>query len=187
MRRYLYVYVLFLTWAVFPAHAQQRHADGIDNVLEHVPMATVLALKVSGVESRHDWVQLVLTAGASYLVTAGVVQGLKWTVHEWRPDDSDKRSFPSGHTALAFSGATVLHHEYGHLSPWISVAGYGVATFVAVDRVAKNRHHWYDVAAGAAIGVMATEGCYWLSRRLFRKKEVSVAFTGQAFDVVLTL
>lgn len=187
IRRYLYIYVFILAWAASPAHAQQRHADGIDNVLEHVPMVAVLALKVGGVHSQHDWTQLLLTAGASYLVTAGITQGLKWTIDEWRPDNSDRRSFPSGHTAFAFSGATVLHHEYGQLSPWVSVAGYGVATFVAVDRVTKDRHHWYDVAAGAAIGLAATEGCYWLGRCVFRKKEVAMTFTGQTFDVVVTL
>ena len=27
-----------------------------------------------------------------------------------------------------------MHHEYGHLSPWVSVAGYGVAALTAVKR-----------------------------------------------------
>jgi membrane-associated phospholipid phosphatase len=169
------------------AHAQQRHADGLDDVLEHVPMASLLVLKASGVNSQHDWPQFLLTAGASYVLTAGITKGLKWTVDEWRPDNSDTNSFPSGHTAMAFSGATVLRHEYGEVSPWITVAGYSVATFVAVDRVAKKRHHWYDVTAGAAIGVAATEASYWLSEKLFDKKEVHVAFTGQTFDLVIPL
>lgn len=88
---------------------------------------------------------------------------------------------------MAFSGATVLHHEYGHLSPWVSVAGYGVATAVAVDRVARDRHHWYDVAAGAAIGFGCTELCYWASRRLFKNRDVALNFTGSDLQVVVNL
>lgn len=89
--------------------AQQRHGDALDDVLAHVPMATVVAMKLGGVESRHDWTQLAVTAGASYLLSAGVALGLKRGINEWRPDHSDQRSFPSGHTTMAFSGATVLH------------------------------------------------------------------------------
>lgn len=169
------------------AHAQQRYGDGLDDVLAHVPMAGTLVLKACGAHSKHDWPQLLLGAGASYILTAGVVQGLKLTVHECRPDGSNANSFPSGHTSMAFSGATVLHHEYGELSPWISVAGYGVATFVAVDRVAKKRHHWYDVAAGAAIGLVTTKVSYWLSERLFDSKGVTVAFTGNTVDMTIPL
>ncbi|MBP3767978.1 MAG: phosphatase PAP2 family protein [Prevotella sp.] len=167
--------------------AQQRHGDALDDVLAHVPMATVVAMKLGGVESRHDWTQLAVTAGASYLLSAGVALGLKRGINEWRPDHSDQRSFPSGHTTMAFSGATVLHHEYGHLSPWVSVAGYGVATAVAVDRVARDRHHWYDVAAGAAIGFGCTELCYWASRRLFKSRDVALNFTGSDLQVVVNL
>lgn len=187
MRRFFAIYILLLFACANIAHAQQRHSDGLDDVMEHVPMASVLILKASGVNSQHDWPQFLLTAGASYLVTAGITKGLKWTVDEWRPDNSDTNSFPSGHTAMAFSGATALRHEFGEISPWVTVAGYSVATFVAVDRVAKKRHHWYDVTAGAAIGIAATEASYWLSEKLFDKKEVHVAFTGNTLDMIIPL
>ena len=180
------IYIIMLACANI-AHAQQRYSDGLDDVMAHVPMTSVLVLKASGVNSKHKWPQLLLTAAASYIFTAGVTQGLKLTVHECRPDESNANSFPSGHTAMAFSGATVLRYEYGEVSPWITLAGYSVATFVAVDRVAKKRHHWYDVAAGAAIGVAATEASYWLSERLFQSKEVNVAFTGNSLEMVIPL
>ena len=108
-------------------------------------------------------------------------------VDEERPDGSDYKSFPSGHAAIAFAGAHSLHKEYGHLSPWVSVAGYSVATFVAVDRIAKDRHHWYDVAAGAAIGLATSELSYQLSKRLFRSDHVGMAFSGQQLDVIVNL
>ena len=48
-------------------------------------------------------------------------------------------------------------HAYREVSRWIGVAGYAVATGVAVDRVRRNRHHWEDVVAGAAMGVASAE------------------------------
>ena len=165
--------------------AQQKHSDGIDDVLQYVPYASVIGLKVCGVESRDQWPKLLVATAASWVVTAGVTYGLKHTVREWRPDETDQKSFPSGHTAFAFAGATMLHKEYGHLSPWISVAGFGVATFTAVDRVLKDRHHWYDVLAGAGIGVLSTELTSYLSGKLFKDDQVVVGFSGNRVDLAI--
>ncbi|MCR4582916.1 MAG: phosphatase PAP2 family protein [Prevotella sp.] len=186
MRYIICMIVLLWTNGVF---AQQRHADGIDDYLQYAPYATVFALKACGVESRDDWTKLAVTTAASWVASAGVGYILKHTVKEWRPDNSDQKSFPSGHTLVAFSGATALHKEFGRVSPWISVAGYGVATFVAIDRVAKDRHHWYDVAAGAAIGFAATEVTWWLSDLVFKKKKerVALGFSGNTLDLMVKL
>ena len=74
MRRFFAIYILLLFACANVAHAQQRYSDGLDDVMEHVPMASVLILKASGVNSQHDWPQFLLTAGASYLVTAGITK-----------------------------------------------------------------------------------------------------------------
>jgi membrane-associated phospholipid phosphatase len=120
------------------------------------------------------------------LTVGGTAYILKHSVHEWRPDHSDRRSFPSGHTAIVFAGATSLHKEYGKRSAWISVGGYALATFVAIDRVAKDRHHWYDVAAGAAIGIAGTELSYYLAHRLMPSKTLSASLTPQHIYLSLT-
>ena len=97
--------------------------------------------------------QLVLSAGSA-LVAAEV---LKSTVHATRPDGSDNKSFPSAHTALAFSAATFIDRRYGEqytrtYGAWAMPALYGVAALTGVARVEANKHHWGDVLAGAAIG-----------------------------------
>ena len=107
------------------------------DVLQYAPYASVFVLKTCGVESRDEWKGLALTSAASWVVTAGVGYTLKHFIDEERPDHSDYKSFPSGHAMFAFAGATILHHEFGKVSPWISIAGYGVATVVAVERVAS--------------------------------------------------
>lgn len=81
----------------------------------------------------------------------------------------------------------MLHKEFGKVSPWISVAGYSVATLTAADRVMRDRHHWYDVAAGAAIGILSTELCYFVGGKLLKDKGVAVAFNGRGFDVAINL
>ena len=177
--------LFMIHYSLCTASAQQRHSDGLDDVLQYVPYASVLTLKACRMESRDEWPQLLAATVGSWAVSAGVAYTLKHSIHEWRPDDSDNRSFPSGHTTFAFAGATVLHKEFGHQSPWISVAGYGVATFTAVDRVCRDRHHWYDVCAGAAIGFLSTELTYYVTDRLFPRHNATLAFTGNTIDFAL--
>ena len=170
-----------------PSHAQQKHSDALDDVLQYMPYASVFALKACGVQSRDDWKKLAATTAASWVVSAGTGWVLKHTIKETRPDGSDRKSFPSGHSIIAFAGATALHKEFGKVSPWISVAGYSVATFVAVDRVVRDRHHWYDSLAGAGIGFAATEATWWLSDKLFKNKkdQVYIGFGGNTLDVAV--
>lgn len=150
---------------------KRYHGDGIDNVLEYTPMAASFILKAAGVKCRSSWEQRLYKSGASFVLCSGTTWLLKKSIHKMRPDGTDNESFPSGHTAVAFCGATVLHKEYGKTSPWISVAGYTVATITAVDRVRRNRHHWEDVAAGAAIGFLSAQASYWIVDKITGKKK----------------
>ena len=160
--------------------------ETIDDVLQHVPMATTLALRTCGVKSQSDsWAEFLASTGASYVLAAGVAYSLKHSVREWRPDDSDQKSFPSGHATFAFAGATALRHEYGHLSPWVTVGGYGLATLVAADRVRRDRHYVHDVCAGAAIGWLSTELTYYIKKKYIKSDHVDVAFTGQSLSLTL--
>ena len=123
------------------AQDKAYHGDGIDNGLRWVPVASVVVLKACGVESASSWKRLGVNALSSIALSSAVSWGLKKAVNERRPDGTDNKAFPSGHATIAFAGAHILHKEYGRLSPWISVAGYGVATATAIDRVCRNRHH----------------------------------------------
>lgn len=178
------VLFLFLTQTCV-LHAQQRHDDTVDDILQYSPYAAVAILKACGVGSRDTWGKTVMAAVASWTVSAGVGYALKHTVKETRPDGTDRKSFPSGHAIIAFAGATNLHKEFGGRSPWISVAGYSMATYVAVSRVIHDRHHWYDVAAGAGIGILGTEAGWWLTEKLLHQKKGNIAmgFSGNTLDV----
>ncbi len=175
------------------AHQYKRyHGDGIDNVLEYVPTAAVFGLKLLGVPAESSWKRRLTVSVVSFGINAAVTYSLKHTIHEMRPDGTDNHSFPSGHTAVAFCGATTLMHEYRKVSPWIGVAGYAVATTVAVDRVRRNRHHWGDVVAGAAIGVASAEAGYWIGDIILgkgkkKKQDVSLSVAPMGMTLVARL
>lgn len=175
------------------AHQYKRyHGDGIDNVLGYVPTAAVFGLKLLGVPAESSWKRRLTVSVVSFGINAAVTYSLKHTIHEMRPDVTDNHSFPSGHTAVAFCGATTLMHEYRKVSPWIGVAGYAVATTVAVDRVRRNRHHWGDVVAGAAIGVASAEAGYWIGDIILgkgkkKKQDVSLSVAPMGMTLVARL
>jgi membrane-associated phospholipid phosphatase len=144
---------------------------GIDDYTQFFGPVMVVGLKLGGVEGRSDWPRLLASAGLSYAIMAGLVNGIKYSAKEMRPDGSSANSWPSGHTATSFVGATLLHKEYGLTrSPWYSVAGYGVATATGVMRVLNNRHWVSDVMSGAGIGIMSTELGYAIGDLLFKGK-----------------
>ena len=144
---------------------------GIDDYTQFFGPAMVVGLKLGGYEGRSDWPRLLANAGMSYALMAVLVNGIKYSAKEMRPDGSTANSWPSGHTATAFVGASLLHKEYGLTrSPWWSVAGYGVATATGVMRVLNNRHWISDVMSGAGIGIMSTELGYALGDLFFKGK-----------------
>lgn len=130
----------------------------IDNYLEWGMLGWVFLCDLMGKE-KHRWTdQLFLVALAEGL-NAGMVQGLKHTLHTTRPDGSP-HSFPSGHTANAFLGAHIAYKEFRDTSPVLAYSGYAVALFVAGSRLHNNRHWVADVVAGAGFGILSVELSY---------------------------
>ena len=143
----------------------------IDNYTQYVPLALTIGLKMGGVESRSDWPRFWASSAASAAIMAGLVNGIKYTASEMRPDGSTRNSWPSGHTATAFLAATILHKEYGLTrSPWYSVGAYTLATATGVMRVLNNRHWVSDVLSGAGIGILSVELGYGLMDLLFKQR-----------------
>ena len=86
----------------------------------------------------------------------------KYTSPRARPPGA-RNSFPSGHTATAFMAAEFLRMEFGHISPAITLVGYGFALTTTTMRIVNDRHWLTDTVAGAGVGILSVKIAYWLA------------------------
>lgn len=130
--------------AAAPAAASDKGWDDAGSIARDA--LVVAAFGVPAVQG--DW-DGVLQAGGSIATSAGITYGMKEAFPERRPDGSDNKSFPSGHTSMSFAAAATLQNRYG----WkVGVPAQIVAAFVGFSRVEAKKHHVHDVLVGAAIG-----------------------------------
>jgi len=121
------------------------------NIWGDVRVQVPLALGAWGIGSATGNAEI---AGLGYdmsrglLLTYGVTSLLKVSFQRTRPNGEDY-SFPSGHTASAFTTAGVVSARYGGWAGGIAI-GLGVVT--AMGRMEDMKHYASDVVAGAIIG-----------------------------------
>lgn len=124
------------------------------------------------------------------VATLLAVKGLKLLFHRSRPSSSGPRkwggpgfsfnnetqSFPSGHSALAFSLAVVIASEYkGTVIP---VIAYSTAVLTALSRVHDKKHWASDIFFGAAIGYFIARQIVKKSRNDFQNQALETFFNG---------
>lgn len=124
----------------------------------------VLGLAASGPRGRR---QALLVAVATGLAT-GITQALKHAINRPRPstgiadfdvlvENPDAFSFPSGHAAGAYAGATVLGGGGGLRSALLATYAFGIA----VSRAYLGAHYPIDVLVGAVIGAGSGLAVRW--------------------------
>jgi membrane-associated phospholipid phosphatase len=86
--------------------------------------------------------------GTGFTISMAIAFGLKKSVDRTRPDGSNNESFPSGHAARAFAGASYLHYRYGLE---YGIPAYVLSAAVGASRVDADKHYWSDVIASAVI------------------------------------
>lgn len=67
--------------------------------------------------------------------------------------ENEYNSFPSGHSAMAFSMATIFAHKIN--KAWAYPLMYALAGSTAYSRIYKNRHWLSDVVVGSAVGTIS--------------------------------
>ena len=108
-----------------------------------------LLLMAYGGDKHRDTGRLL---ASTFISTGVVVWGLKEIIGRKRPLDKalGNPAFPSGHTAYAFAGATLLGNRY----PKLRIPLYIGAGLVGITRIYLGRHYASDVIAGAAVGTL---------------------------------
>jgi membrane-associated phospholipid phosphatase len=89
--------------------------------------------------------------GEAAIVSGLITSGLKLAVGRVRPNGSNDRSFPSGHSSAWFTYASIVQRHYG---TWVALPAYGLWALVATSRMDINVHYFSDVIAGAGIGYL---------------------------------
>lgn len=101
-----------------------------------------------------------LLSGEAVINSVVVDEALKVVFERERPTLTDgeghffktfsNASFPSMHSMLSWTVASVISHEYP--GSFTSILAYGVATTVSISRVTARQHFPSDVVVGAALG-----------------------------------
>jgi membrane-associated phospholipid phosphatase len=117
-------------------------------------------------DTLRDWTLAKLKGGALELgaiaATGALTTGLKDGSNRERPDCSDNQSFPSGHTSLAFSFATLANRNLDSLDlpagarMGLQIGNTVLASGVGWARIEARKHHPSDVLFGAALGHFLT-------------------------------
>jgi membrane-associated phospholipid phosphatase len=119
-------------------------------------------------------------------VTGVTTLAIKWTIGRNRPysgNDPDEyrpfntttaaTSFPSGHSAISFTMASVIADEY---DDWrVDTLSYGTAAAISLSRIYQDRHWLSDVVAGSALGIGIGK---WARRRAVQKDDTLILTDG---------
>ena len=151
----------------------------VDDYLQFAPIAQIYLGGTFGFKPKNDIQHQTINIVIANTITGTVVFATKNITQEERPDQSDNLSFPSGHTALAFTNAALLYYEYKDSNLWYASSGFLFATATGILRIANNKHYTSDVLAGAGIGLASgLIVSYWnpFKSVTFGKKKKTTAY-----------
>ncbi|MBF2708870.1 phosphatase PAP2 family protein [Flavobacterium soyangense] len=150
-----------------------------DNYLQFIPVAQIYLGKTLGFKPKNNFKQQTINIVVANGIMGTVVYATKNITKQERPDHSDDLSFPSGHTATAFTNAALLYYEYKDSNLWYASSGFLFATATGILRIANNKHYTSDVLAGAGIGLASgLVVSYWnpFKSVTFGKKKKTTAY-----------
>ena len=140
--------VLALAAPITQAATTQRDRDLAeigDYVQIALPAAGYIGAWLTG--DKQGALQLTKVIGSSTIAA----HTFKMLGERGRPDASDNRSFPSGHTTASFAGSEYIRQRYGNA--W-GIPATIAAAFVGYTRVRANKHFRDDVLAGMSNGLL---------------------------------
>lgn len=124
-----------------------------------------------------------------------IVTGIKHIAHRHRPfqtsplnnklwdgpltDNWEHTSFPSGHTIMSFTFASVLAEHYKDRL-WVPITVYSLATASGLARIYAQKHWSTDVVVGAALGYAIGK---FVVRNSNCNSKLSISTSGTGFGV----
>ena len=151
-------------------HFQSFHTT-IDNYLQFAPMVLGYAMLINN--PQHSALKYTEKVLLTQVIMSGLVYSTKSITKVPRPDTGTPTSFPSGHTAQAFAGATLFCDEFAQYKPWLGVMVYSSAATVGILRVMNNRHWAGDVIAGAGFGMASAKLSEWIVEPHHKKNSIN--------------
>lgn len=152
----------------------------IEDKLQYAPVMAVYALNLVSVKGKNNFIDRTAIYLIANSVSSFSVDFLKDKTRKLRPSGSDRRSFPSGHTANAFVAAEFMRQEFKDVSPLYGYIGYSMATATGALRMMNNAHWFSDVLAGAGIGILSAKFSYffypWLKKKIIKDKDPGMMF-----------
>ncbi|MFT4567506.1 MAG: membrane-associated phospholipid phosphatase [Saprospiraceae bacterium] len=162
---------------------RDRHSipnTGIDDMLQHSPMVMMYLGDLVGKRPVDEVMRQTRHLLVSQAMTLGAMLILKESTDVLRPNGGSV-SFPSGHTAYSFAGATVFYHAFKKESKWLAYMAYVPATITGVYRILKDKHWVSDVVFGAGLGLLSSQLSYhlniWNSATVKGKKKDKLNFS----------
>jgi hypothetical protein len=139
-----------------------RTNNHVDDFIQYFPMAEMYIADIAYSKTKIEVFQQSKNLIISQLFTAIIIQTIKRTTNNTRPNGSP-HSFPSGHTSIAFTGATALYLEYRDTNPFLAYSGYGFSTATGLLRITNNKHWLSDVLVGAGIGMVSAQLTWYIN------------------------
>ncbi|MCR4938966.1 MAG: phosphatase PAP2 family protein [Treponemataceae bacterium] len=159
----------------------QPYSKGLDITGDILQFTALLSPALLMLTPMEEWLSIGVMYAEAVLFSYGAKELTKAFVNRTRPymyfDNRPEElvsegdwndSFMSGHSTLAFTGASFLSYvfsKYFSDSPWkyvVTAASFTVAASTAFTRVAGGNHFLTDVLTGAAVGTLSGFLLPWL-------------------------
>jgi membrane-associated phospholipid phosphatase len=164
--------------AINPRHPNSQYWIQTSSSAYWIPAAACFGTLAFGLlkndkHSRVKAFELFVAVSGGILIT----EVIKPIVNRTRPADAYPAliftnspthgpSFPSGHTTLAFSTASMITLQY--MKWYVVIPAYLWAGTVAYSRMYLGKHYPSDVLAGSAIGIASSYVTRWLTKKIFK-------------------
>ncbi len=141
-----------------------------------LPAAAFTSTLIWQEESHKGSKEFIWSAGVSTVAT----YALKYAIDKQRPN-GESHAFPSGHSSRAFMGAEFIRRKFGWKA---GVPAYLLAGYTGYTRIHANKHDYWDVVGGAAVGIFSS---YIFAKPYLKNQKIEMGFGRFDNNYVLNL